>query len=558
MGSEMTYQEMLDIYRRELQTQTGTESMGAEGQVSRPLSWGEPVTLPDGTMLSPGDDGSMLRINSDGPTYTNEQEYSDGRAPTTWQSPDENKNWRGSALGALGMLAMPVAGAALASYGAGAGTGAAAAGAAGGELTAAQIAAGMTGGTAAAAVPAAVAAPTAAAVAPVAAAGAPAAATAPTLAQAAGATTAASTAAGLLSDGAAEDAANAAAGGNLFDAPSGFDMSNLPTDVVKWLRANPQALAAMAGSAAAVAGNSDISNTQTGTTTSAGTNTSSMTGNSTGTQSGNATTATQGQTQSSLAPWLDKYAQDYVARVDTLTRDTGTNADLALAQDQTRQRAVEGDPLVRSASNQQADLISGKYLNSNPYIDNVARSISDRMSEGYATGTRASLTAGAQRSGNDPRYSSAYGQTVGNADRAFGDSLGMTMSNLYANNYQNERNAQDSASRYAPQMSQFDVNATNSLTQSGQDQRQWPYQQLDYQRNSLNPSFGSTTQSNNTGATNTWGQNSTANTANTWGQNNSTGTNSSTSNITAPNNWTAAAGGGLTGAALYRMLFPQG
>jgi hypothetical protein len=282
-------------------------------------------------------------------------------------------------------------------------------------------------------------------------------------------------------------------------------------------------LSAGLGAAAGIAGNGDLSNTDSSALNS--------------TQTGNS--ALSGTSTNSLAPWLQGYAQDYVGRARGLLDQGATNPDMQMAQGQLRNLAQNGNPLVNAGIRQQQSVISGDYLGRNPFIDDVAKGIGARMGEAYATGTRGSLTSNAQLSGNDPRYSSAYQQTVGNADRSFGDALGQTMSGLYANNYQNERQNQNQAAQYSTNLANFGVANTGNLLQSGVQQNQMPWQNLQQYGQAINPAFGSTATTNQTG-----------NTAQTGMQ---TGTR--TQNIQAPNNWMAGLGGAAAGAGIYRNLF---
>lgn len=229
----------------------------------------------------------------------------------------------------------------------------------------------------------------------------------------------------------------------------------------------------------------------------------------------------QETTTSSLPPWLEPHAQATTERARDLSQTpykpyTGEGV-APQTQNQTdaaalaRYQAMQGDTNVNQARYQQRELVDGKMLNSNPYIDKVAQGIGDRMQESYATGTRGRLTAGFQKSGNDPRYSSAYDQTVGNTDRAFGDALGQTMQNLYYGNYRDERNAQDLAARFSTQFSadqrsntegmfnaglqeqQTNQNVNNYNYQQHQDEQQWPFKMNDYYRQSVDPNYGRTT-----------------------------------------------------------------
>jgi hypothetical protein len=298
-----------------------------------------------------------------------------------------------------------------------------------------------------------------------------------------------------------------------------------------------------------------MSSTQSSTQNASSQSTGNSGSNSLLNSTQNGTTAQSGTSTNSLAPWLQEYAQDYVSRSRNLLDQGSTNADIQAAEAQTRERAQNGDPLVNAGLSQQQRTINGEYLNSNPYIDQVAKGIGDRMGEAYATGTRGSLTSGAQMSGNDPRYSSAYQQSVGNADRAFGDALGQTMSGLYMNNYQNERNNQQQASQYSPAMASFGVQNTNNLMTSGTQQNQRPWQNLTQYGQSINPQFGSTTTANQYGNTSQTGAQSGSQTGWNTGAQSGTQSGTQTQNVQAPNNWMAGTGGALTGYSLFRSLF---
>jgi hypothetical protein len=299
------------------------------------------------------------------------------------------------------------------------------------------------------------------------------------------------------------------------------------------LLSNPALLAAGLGAAAGIAGNDDMNISRTSQETQ---NTSSAT-------TGNLTANTNQNSSTNLAPWLQRYAEDYVGRSRDLANAPTTNKYLDQAGGLLSESA--NDPLVGSARGQQQRVIDGGLLNSNPYIDKVASSIGDRMGESYATGTRAGILSGAQLSGNDPRYSSAAQQTVGNTDRAFADSLGSTMASLYGNNYQNERAAQDAASRNSLAFGSYGQQAANNLSTFGQQDWMRPFTANSQYGNSINPSFGSQNNMSGNNTQNTW--------AGTQGSLTANGT--QTQNIQAPNNWMAGVGGAAAGAGLWRSIF---
>lgn len=271
----------------------------------------------------------------------------------------------------------------------------------------------------------------------------------------------------------------------------GTDWMSLLRQGAGALSGNGGLLSAGLGALAGVAGNGDMQNTQTGS--------------------------------SGLASWMQPYAQDVVARQQFMANQPATNWALDTSQGLLGNYAVHGTPLTNAAMAQQQNVVNGGMLNSNPYIDQVAQNIGSRMGEAYATGTRAGTFDRFSGDGNSPLGKSAFAQTLGNNDRAFADSLGSTMSNLYYGNYANERTAQDAAARGSTGLANFGVNTAGLLGQSGADAWQRPYTQLQNYQSALSPAFGQQT--------------------------------SSTQNIQAPNNWLAGAGGAAMGAGLWKSIF---
>ena len=258
------------------------------------------------------------------------------------------------------------------------------------------------------------------------------------------------------------------------------------------LLSNPALLAAGAGALAGVAGNSDMTNTST--------------------------------TSTSLAPWLQGAAQDFVGRAGQLASGPTSNATMDQGRGLLSQMATQGDPLVNAARGQQANVIGGGMLNSNPYLDQVAGDVGRRMGDAYAVGTRAGTTSAFNNDGNSVGAKSAYGQTQFMNDRAFSDSLGSTMSNLYMGNYNQERAAQDNASRASLGFGQFATNNAQNLYGVGAQDWQRPYFQNQQFGAAINPAFGSQATQQQT--------------------------------INAPNNVMAGMGGAALGAGLYRSIFP--
>ena len=497
MDGEMTYQEMLDYYYANGGGPTGA----MEGDVGQGAM--RPVIMPDGQRLIINEGGIPMMLP-----------YEEG-----WGGGMQSLRNAIGVLGgtaAFGNLAMPY----LAGSGAAAPVGSAAALGGGDAAALAAAENGILGSTVG---------------------------MAPGTAAAYGTGAAASGAAlgGSLGGSSLLPAAAAAGGASML---GGSTASGLLGQAGNFLGNNTGALlSAGLGAAAGIAGNGDLTNTSTTT----GTNSSNSLLNSSQNNSQTGASALSGTSTNSLAPWLQGYAQDYVGRAQNQLNQGSTNPDMQMAQGQLRGLAQNGDPLVNSALRQQQSVISGDYLNSNPYIDQVARGIGDRMGEAYATGTRGSLTSNAQMSGNDPRYSSAYQQTVGNADRAYGDALGQAMSGLYMGNYQNERQNQNQAAQYSTNLANFGVANTGNLLQSGVQQQQMPWQMLQNYGQAINPAFGSTSTNNQIGNTAQTGMQTGMQTG--WQTGNTSGTQNQ--NIQAPNNWMAGIGGAAAGAGIYRNLF---
>ena len=312
------------------------------------------------------------------------------------------------------------------------------------------------------------------------------------------------------------------------------NLSDMPGDVVKFLRENAPWLLPALGAGAAIAGNDDITNeTKTRSTSSLDTSgTSKLTG-------GSSTSS-----QSSLAPWLDGAAQDYVGRARQLANAPTTNQYLDRAGDLLM--GADSDPLIQAARAQQQGVIGGSMLGPNPFIDQYARGIADRMGEGYATGTRAGIFSRLNNDGNSVFSKSATGQTVGMADRNFGDSLGQTMAGLYMNNYNTERAAQDAASRNSLNFGTYGQGVANNLSQFGQADWMRPILANQQYGQAINPAFGSQQTGNTTMSQN----------GSTTGYQTGSTTGTTTQNITAPNAWMAGLGGAAAGAGIYRTMFP--
>lgn len=487
----MTYDELMQMYLA-----GGGVASGAEGDLFLP----QPVTLPDGTRIGMGTDGTLTHYtgvvpgtgSSGGGAYGTAYNAG-GPQDLGWQANGEGDNWRRSLLGALavgvGGPALGVAGNALAGS-----LGGAASAPLGAEgmlaIDGVQGVPGMSGldGASMAAIDGSALGSSVAQ--QEALLGAAQGGTAGTTGWGAAAPVAAGgglTTAGIL-------------GGTAGGAGAGFAAPTLGGAAAGTGAALGGVGSALGGVGAALASNPAL--------------VGAALGGLAGAAGSGPETTTSAQ---DLPEWLRPYAQSYLARADALSqqpfqaypgqRVANLSGDQQTAMTQIRDLATVGDPLVNQARGQQGNVIGGEMLGSNPYIDAVAGDVGRQMGDAYAIGTRAKQAGNAALSGN--LGSAGTAQALGRSDEAFGRALGSTMNNLYYGNYSNERAAQDAASRSSLGFGTFGRGNTEGLLNSGamqrgvtqdllganydewQQRQAWPQQQLGILGGAINPGFGS-------------------------------------------------------------------
>ena len=123
----------------------------------------------------------------------------------------------------------------------------------------------------------------------------------------------------------------------------------------------------------------------------------------------------------------------------------------ALQAQQTR--ALAGNPLLTQAQQQQSDVISGNYLQNNPYFNQAMQGAAQGATQNYNDAIMAAQ-GNASRAG---RYGSNVSADIQN--RA-ANTLSNTLANKYGelaySNYANERSMQNQAAQYAPTMANAD------------------------------------------------------------------------------------------------------
>jgi len=140
------------------------------------------------------------------------------------------------------------------------------------------------------------------------------------------------------------------------------------------------------------------------------------------------------------------------------------SAQTTTALSQAEARAKAGNPLLPSAQQEQQDVISGKYLNSNPYFEKALAGAAQGATTNYMDAIKAAQ-GGASMSG---RYGSGVSADIQN--RA-ANTLSQTLANKYGDlayqNYANERGMQNTAAINAPALAAADYADIQQLANVG-------------------------------------------------------------------------------------------
>lgn len=198
------------------------------------------------------------------------------------------------------------------------------------------------------------------------------------------------------------------------------------------------------------------------------------------------------------------------------TVDPSQTSQDALAQLEALARGGDGG-LTNNALGYVNDVVSGNYLNGNPYIDAVAERAGRSLQNQY----RDAVTGVGMDAAGAGRYGSGlYQKAVGDKQDALGQSLADLNNSIYYNNYNDERTRQQAMAALAPELAQSRYNdanmlasigaTTDNLAQQRRDEeimrfeyaRDYPQNQLDQAINrimALSGSGGSTTQTSTGG-----------------------------------------------------------
>ena len=146
-------------------------------------------------------------------------------------------------------------------------------------------------------------------------------------------------------------------------------------------------------------------------------------------------------------------------------------------------RAMAGNPLLPAAQQQQQDVISGQYLNSNPYFNQALGGAAQGATQVYNDAIR-QAQGGASMAG---RYGSGVSADLQNrAANTLSNALANKYGELAYQNYNAERARQEAASSAAPALAAADYNDINQLLKSGQAQEGYQQKALEADINKFN------------------------------------------------------------------------
>ena len=156
-----------------------------------------------------------------------------------------------------------------------------------------------------------------------------------------------------------------------------------------------------------------------------------------------------------------------------------TQASLQAAQN----RAVGGNPLLPAAQQQQQNVISGQYLQNNPYFNQAMKGAGQAATQSYWDAIN-QAQSGASQAG---RYgSNVQADMFNRAGTTLANTLANKAGELAYGNYAAERGRQEAAAAGAPALAQADYADIQQLANVGQTQEQYQQQALQDQINRWN------------------------------------------------------------------------
>ena len=138
-------------------------------------------------------------------------------------------------------------------------------------------------------------------------------------------------------------------------------------------------------------------------------------------------------------------------------------------------RALQGNPLLPAAQQQQQDVIQGAYLQNNPYFNQALAGAAQGAQQNYFDAVRQAQSSASQAG----RYGSGVSADLQNrAAQTMANTLANKYGELAYQNYGAERQAQNAAALAAPQLAAADYTDIAQLGKVGQQMEDYQQQAL--------------------------------------------------------------------------------
>jgi len=192
---------------------------------------------------------------------------------------------------------------------------------------------------------------------------------------------------------------------------------------------------------------------------------------------GGGSSTTQNQLDPTIRPFVEYGLNEAKGLYQTTSPEyySGQTYISPSAQTQTalqaaQNRALSGNPLLPAAQQQQQDVISGQYLNANPYFNQAIAGAGQAATQTYYDALNAA-TSGASKAG---RYGSNVMQEQQNrAANTFANTLANKYGELSYSNYAAERARQEAAAAQAPSLAAADYADIQQLANVGKAAEQY-------------------------------------------------------------------------------------
>lgn len=256
----------------------------------------------------------------------------------------------------------------------------------------------------------------------------------------------------------------------------------------------------------------------------------------------------QYSTTNAPLPWMEPYLQEYMGRAQEVANTpyqqspgtyAGPNSMLTGGWQAVANRASQGSPLMGAANTELQKNITGGYLdpNSNPYLSNYVNQAQQDTVNNYNMVKKPAWDTTMQRSGSfgNSGVSEYAAMDASNLQK----NLGQMANTAYMGAYDRDRQAQQAATMAAPQFANQDYRDIQELLNAGQQA-----QGFDAARQGQNQQWWQESQMYPQGRLDAYGR--------ALGVG---GGGVQTQTSPDPSTASQLIGGGMTGLALYNMLF---